>query len=1015
MGDIMRQIPFSNLMTWIMEEYKKENKVFGVYAEKFYHAKKDNLLKIFKEQIETPVGPAAGPNTQLAQNIVASYIAGSRFFELKTVQIMDGAELSACVPKPCILAEDEGYNCEWSTELYVPQAFEEYVKAWFALKVISQEFGLGDKDGFVFNMSCGYDLAGIQSEKVNTFIENMKDASNTPIFKECQEWLLANLDKFEHIDADFVKNVNPHVCTSITLSTLHGCPPKEIEKIATYLITEKNLNTFIKCNPTLLGYEFARKTVDALGYDYIAFGPKHFEEDMQFEDCVPMIGRLKALCAERGLEFGVKLTNTFPVDVTRKELPSEEMYMSGRILYPLVMNLAYKLSKEFDGDLRMSMSGGADVFNVEKIFNAGIYPITVATTILKPGGYNRLSQMAEKFDKGMEFKGVDMAALKKLAEESLRDPRHLKSRREVPTTKMNAPLPLIDCYAAPCHEKCPINQNIPEYVRLVGEGKFKEALEVVIERNPMPFTTGTICPHTCQHNCTRNFYDESVAIRDAKLKAANEGYEALVKELKEKAITENFKVAVIGAGPAGLAAAYHLRRNGVDVTVFETKKTLGGIVTNVIPEFRVANSEVEKDIELVKKAGVKFELGVDPNFSVADLKAKGFKYIYLAVGTWKHGDARIKADGVEIVNVLDFLAKFGETKGEMNVGKNVVVIGGGNSAMDAARAAKRTKGVENVYIVYRRTKKYMPAQAEELEFALEDGVIFKELLAPIEAKDGVLRCQQMELGAPDASGRRAPIAVEGEIVNIKADTIITAIGEKLEGGVFAENGIALNEKGYAILDENNKTVVDGVYVGGDAVRGPRTIVEAMGDALKFAEHIFKLETGKALNTKVFDEHATKEQYEDIVAKKGVLAEYTGCPSKEGDRCLECNYVCTSCADVCPNRANVVINLNSDLFGKISQIVHVDGMCNECGNCAIFCPYDGAPYKDKLTLFWSQEDMDDSKNAGFLLTGENEFKVRYFDKTVTAKFDANGKTNDIPAGIAAIIWECYTNHKYLFVK
>ncbi|MEG1993889.1 MAG: putative selenate reductase subunit YgfK, partial [Oscillospiraceae bacterium] len=689
MGDLMRRIPFNNLMDWVMDEYKTEKKVFGVYSDKFYKKQDNKLVNIFKEKLETVVGPAAGPNTQLSQNIIASYLAGSRFFELKTVQIMDGAELSACVSKPCILADDEGYNCEWSTELYVPEAFEEYVKAWFALKVISQEFGLGDKDGFVFNMSVGYDLDGIKSPKVDKFINEIKDASNTPIFKECQEWLLANIDKFEKIDADFVKNINPHVCTSITLSTLHGCPPKEIEKIASYLITEKNLNTFVKCNPTLLGYEYARKTVDALGYDYIAFGPLHFEEDMQFCDCVPMIGRLKAQCEERGLEFGVKLTNTFPVDVTRGELPSNEMYMSGRILYPLVMNLAYKLAKEFDGNLRMSMSGGADFYNVDKIFNAGIYPITMATTILKPGGYLRLQQIAKKLENNLEFNGVDMAALKKLAEESLRDPRHLKARREAAVDKMKAPLPLIDCYAAPCHESCPINQNIPEYVKLVGEHDYLGAMKVIAERNPMPFTTGTICPHTCQNHCTRNFYDESVAIRDAKLKAATEGYDALIKEIKETAIDKNFKVAVIGAGPAGLAAAYHLRRNGVDVTVFDSKKTMGGIVTNVIPEFRVENSQVEKDINLVKATGVKFELGVDPNFSVADLKSKGFNYVFLAVGTWKHGDAKIAGNGVTVVNVLDFLAKFNETKGENTIGKNVIVIGGGNSAMDAARAAKR--------------------------------------------------------------------------------------------------------------------------------------------------------------------------------------------------------------------------------------------------------------------------------------------------------------------------------------
>ena len=182
MSELMTPIPFRELMTWVTAEYQKEGTVFGVH--KPYRAGV-KTLPIFGEKIETPFGPAAGPNTQLAQNIIASYFAGARFFELKTVQKMDGAELSACVNRPCILAEDECYNCEWSTELTVPQAREEYVKAWCACKVMAKVYGLGDPDAFVFNMSVGYDLAGIQGEKVDAFLNGMMDASKTPIFQEC--------------------------------------------------------------------------------------------------------------------------------------------------------------------------------------------------------------------------------------------------------------------------------------------------------------------------------------------------------------------------------------------------------------------------------------------------------------------------------------------------------------------------------------------------------------------------------------------------------------------------------------------------------------------------------------------------------------------------------------------------------------------------------------------------------------------------------------------------------------
>ena len=236
MSDIMRPIPFSQLMNWIIEEHKTQDAIFGV--RKMATTNQEGALPIFDERIETPFGPAAGPNTQLAQNIVASYVAGSRFFELKTVQVMDGEELSKCVNKPGIVAQDECYNCEWSTELYVPQAFAEYVKAWFACKLLAKELERGDPDGNVFNMSVCYDLKGIQSPKVDAYIEGMKDASGTEVWRECMDWTLANLDRFEKVDEAYVRGITPHVSNSITESTLHGCPPDEIERIATYLITE---------------------------------------------------------------------------------------------------------------------------------------------------------------------------------------------------------------------------------------------------------------------------------------------------------------------------------------------------------------------------------------------------------------------------------------------------------------------------------------------------------------------------------------------------------------------------------------------------------------------------------------------------------------------------------------------------------------------------------------------------------------------------------------------------------
>ena len=443
MSELMTPISFRQLMTWIVAEHDREGSVFGVHRP-FHPSGK--TLPIFGETIETPFGPAAGPNTQLAQNIVAGYFGGARFFELKTVQKMDGAELAACINRPCILAEDECYNCEWSTELTVPQAFEEYVKAWCACKMLAKLYGLGDPNGFVFNMSVGYDLEGVKGEKVDTFLNGMMNAAETPIFQEC----ISVLHELFPAEKDAIDAISPRISRSVTLSTLHGCPPEEIERIATYLIEKKGLHTFVKCNPTLLGYETARSILDEMGYDYIAFDDHHFKEDLQYKDAVPMFHRLEKLATDRGLEFGLKLSNTFPVDVKAGELPSEEMYMAGKSLFPLTTTMAARLSREFDGKLRLSYAGGADAFNIDKLFTCGIWPITMATTELKPGGYQRFTQIGEILDKldFAPFGGVDVLGIDALALSARRDKYHLKDIKPLPRRKLLEKVPLMDCFTA---------------------------------------------------------------------------------------------------------------------------------------------------------------------------------------------------------------------------------------------------------------------------------------------------------------------------------------------------------------------------------------------------------------------------------------------------------------------------------------------------------------------------------------------------------------------------------------
>lgn len=988
MSDVMTPIPFRELMEWVLAEYKTGS-VFGVTGA---YKPKGRTLEIFGEKLETPFGPAAGPHTQLTQNILAAYYAGARFFELKTVQVMDGEELAACIGKPCIVAEDECYNCEWSTELTVPNALNEYIKAWFMLKLFTKEFGWGDPNGFIFNMSVGYDFKGITTPKIDAFIEGLKDAKKTEIWQECMAWTKANLSRFANIDEAYLDGISGTVCTSITLSTLHGCPPQEIERIASYLIDVKKLNTFVKCNPTILGYPTARQTLDELGFDYVSFDEHHFNEDLQYRDAVPMFKRLLALAAKNGVQFGLKLSNTFPVEVRQDELPSEEMYMSGRSLYPLTIEMAKRISEEFDGKLRLSFSGGIDAFNIEELFEAGIWPITLATTLLKPGGYQRLTQLGELCDKlpYAPFDGVSVGKVALLAKQARVSARNRKPIKAAPSRKVDGKVPLLDCFFSPCTNGCPIGQDIPEYVEMVAKGKYDKALELILRKNPLPFITGTICPHRCTDKCTRGFYEDAIHIRRAKLTAAENGYEAVKAALKREGVSDR-KVAVIGGGPAGMAAAFFLARQGVEVTLFEKRAQLGGVVRYVIPSFRIGEDCIDRDASFLEALGVDVRLNTAAP-SVDELEAAGYSDIVCCIGAWQEG--RVPLEEGEALNGIRFLemSKNG-TLGD--IGTDVVIIGGGNTAMDAARLAKRTRGVKNVRLVYRRTARFMPADAEELELAREDGVQFLELLAPIRWTDGRLTCRKMVLGEPDASGRRSPVETE-ETVELPCTQLIAAVGEKVEREFFTKNGIACNERGKVVHDANGQTSRINVYVAGDCGDGPATVVEGIRDARKVADAI----VGKYGYTICSCADTTEEACQQ---KQGILKDYE-CAEKEAERCLRCGKVCECCVQVCPNRANVAIKVKGM---AMPQILHVDRMCNECGNCLVFCPYNSRPYQEKWTLFATEAEFDGSCNKGFFPLGGRLIKVRT-DTVQTIDLDKDA----FDAGLKAFCEAVLDDYPYL---
>ena len=852
---------------------------------------------------------------------------------------MDGDELAACVNRPCILVKDEGYNCEWSTELTVPQAMEEYVKAWNVLKVISEKYALGAPDGFVFNMSVGYTLDGIKSPKITAYLDGMRDAG---------------------------------VSGSVTISTLHGCPPQEIERIAEYLIGERGLHTYVKCNPTLLGYEFCRKTLDSLGYDYIAFDDRHFREDLQWADAVPMFERLTALAAQKGVEFGVKLTNTFPVDVTASELPSEEMYMSGRALYPLTTELASRIARQFGGALRISYSGGADWNSIEALFDAGIWPVTMATNILRPGGYNRMKQLAELLGSRTyaAFAGVDPGKAAAIHESALSDPWYRKPIKPIPERKIPYHVPLTDCFFAPCREGCPIHQDIPAYVRLCGQGKHLDALRLITERNPLPHITGTICAHPCMTKCTRLYYEGAVDIRGCKLEAATAAFEELLPTIQPPAPTGK-SAAVIGAGPAGIACAYFLARAGVKVTVFEKAENAGGIVRRVIPGFRISDDAIEKDVSLARAYGAEFVFGREIR-SMEELA--GFDDVVVCTGAWIPGV--LKLEGQPARNAIEFLSAFKKDPASAFNAKHVIIVGGGNTAMDTARAAKRVPGVESVSLVYRRDARNMPADEAELKMAMDDGIIFRTLLSPLAWADGQLKCEVMELGAPDAAGRRSPVST-GRYEYLPADAVIAAVGERTDTALYQALGVALDEKGRPVLDEaTGRSSLPNLYFAGDSAKGPSTVVMAIAGAARAAKAICgaDYERYAALNI--------ANSTDEALVKKGVFCR----DCHESDRCLECATVCENCVDVCPNRCNQPVLVQ----GRI-QILHLDGPCNRCGNCETFCPWSSAPYKEKWTLFPDVQSFEEADNPGFTVLYGLLVRCRFAGETFDVDLgEANGK-------------------------
>ncbi len=404
------------LLTRIAHEWETRNKIFDLPTARIWSPDADVDLgfEFLGRPCASPIGPAAGPHSQLAQNIVLSWLGGSRLFELKTVQILDELEIQ----RPCIDMQTIGYNIEWSQELKIPESLTEYVKASMLIDILRNweplRDHIGDDPGpHVFDMSVGYDLAGISSPEVSAFITGMKDASAEvdALRSEIPEAFA------EFRDFDFTTVLSD----TLTLSTFHGCPPTEIELITKHLIDEHQLDVIVKLNPTLLGYETVATIVnDELGYDDVNVKEEEFANDLQFDRGVELIRELRDYAHERDRVFGIKLTNTLVVHNEKQWMPEDTMYLSGPPLHVLASTLLDKLAVALpgeldipghDGNIMVSFSAGITKENLADALAMGVNPATVCSDLLKPGGYGRLAPMLKALTKEVKESGAtDLAS-----------------------------------------------------------------------------------------------------------------------------------------------------------------------------------------------------------------------------------------------------------------------------------------------------------------------------------------------------------------------------------------------------------------------------------------------------------------------------------------------------------------------------------------------------------------------------------------------------------------------------
>ena len=572
MAKTLRPIPMERMLEYTARELEMSSSVFSVSPG-------------FRADARLPLGVAAGPCARMAQSLVAAYVAGARSFELP-------AQIGGA--------------------LTPDQVLEEYVKARVAMGLLDRELGLGCPDGPIFVVRLAADSAALAEPEMADFLKNMADVSKNPVWQNCRQAAQAALRRFNNLEREDLDAIDPHLCRTVSLSwTDLG----EMERCARYFIGELGWNVYLDLDATALGTVGIGGCLAAQGgedcpVDHAAFGPN-------LEELSPVVNRLRHIAQDNNRTLGIRVSGGLPLVGGGR--------LSGAAAAPLDLLLCARLAAKWPG-LPLVWAGECDYFNIGQLSRLGFRAVAVGETLLRPGGYLRLRQLGRAAAGAARSNQVDAREAEDMARGWSRRSRYRLDRQEPQRVRVPGKAPLTDCFIAPCQAGCPFGEDISGALRLMSDGRYRDALRVILDRNPLPNLTGAVCPQPCGGRCTRIFYDQAVQVRQAEALCAQRAWGDMLARLDRPEPRVGLRVAVVGGSPGGMAAAFLLARRGVAVSLFE-------VASQLCPGLRRAQPElgqlVDRDAQLLTAMGVDLRLNTA---APADLTPPrgGYSHVVLA-------------------------------------------------------------------------------------------------------------------------------------------------------------------------------------------------------------------------------------------------------------------------------------------------------------------------------------------------------------------------------------------------